>query len=340
MYPGLQSALLAEVSAPLILLGGAVLLYRSFREKYLLPWIAGWGIYSLSRLFLAISLSHAPAVWLALANAAFVLAVALFSAAIFYYVGQPRLLAPASVIIVCAVLLGVVQEFWPHAHVLFFVFSICWRLVTWFAALRLVLFVQGRTNVGAWTLSLALLLLGRYEPTSAYGILVDVLLGIGMMVIVLDNSRVQIQRLDILNRISRAISSSDDFLPAVGTALGDLLNITRAKSGWFRVLDAEGKLQLAAHKRLPDALVNQLQKVDPRSVGYAIEEGKIAVLEVSGMVPEARPLMVEHGIRQIVVVPVRGKASSIGVLVLGMGRHRTYTETEKSFLSAAAGQLG
>ena len=42
MYPELQSALLAEASAPLILLGGAVLLYRSFREKYLLPWIVAW----------------------------------------------------------------------------------------------------------------------------------------------------------------------------------------------------------------------------------------------------------------------------------------------------------
>lgn len=341
MVSELQSVLLAEVSAPLILLGGAVLLYGSFRKKYLLPWIAGWAIYSLSKFLLALGAYPDSAVWLASANVAFALAAVLFSLAIFYYIDQPRLLFPVSGIFVLAAGLGILQAYWPsHSSLLLFIFGISWRLFTWFAALRLVVFAAGRSNVGTWVLGVALLLLGQHHPTFSYGVVADVLLGISMMVIVLDDSRIQIQRLDILNRISQAISNSEDFLPAVNTALEELLTVTRARSGWFRILDEQGQLRLVAHKRLPDALVNDLNRIDPRSIGFSVQERKISVLEISGMVPEARPLMAEYGIRNIVVVPVLGKTSSIGVLVLGMGRRRTYSQDDQSFLHAAAGQIG
>ena len=341
MYSGLQSVLLAEVSAPLILLGGAVLLYGSFRKKYLLPWIAGWAAYSLSKLFLAVSIYPNSAVWLAVANVAFALAVALFSTAIFYYIDQPRLLFPISGVVLLVMSVGTVQALWPaHASLLLFVFGISWRLFTWFAALRLVVFALTRSNIGAWVLSAGLLLLMQHPPTFSYGLVVDVLLGISMMVIVLDDSRMQIQRLDILNRISRAISDSEDFLPAVHTALDELLSMTRARAGWFRILDEQGNLQLLAHKRVSDAFVNQLNRIDTRNIGFSLQERKITVVEVSGVVPEARSLMAEHGIQHIVVVPVLGKTASIGVLVMGMSRRRTYSQDEQSFLQAAAGQLG
>src|SRR5215831_6778221 len=186
MYPELQSAFLAEASAPLLLLGGAVLLYRSFREKYLLPWIAGWAVYTASKLFLAVSLSHGETVWLALANASFAAAAGLFSAAIFYYVSRPRLLVSGSLMVLIAMLLGVLQAVWyAHHSVLLFFFVICWRVIVWIAAVRLIVFARGRGNIGAWFLSAALVLLSQHPLSFAYGILIDVLLGISMMMIVL-----------------------------------------------------------------------------------------------------------------------------------------------------------
>ena len=206
MYPELQSAFLAEASAPLILLGGAVLLYRSFRQKYLQPWIAGWAVYTVAKLFLAISLSHGEASWLALANAGFVLAVALFSAAIFFYVYPPRFPVYLRAAAVLALALGVLQAVWfAHTGVLLFIFAISWRAIAWAAALRLLVFAQGRGNTGAWFLAAALVLLRQYHPTAAYGIVVDELLGISMMMMVLDDSRLQTRRLDTLNRISGVI---------------------------------------------------------------------------------------------------------------------------------------
>ena len=92
----LQSAFLAEMSTLLILLAGAVLLYSSFREKYLVPWIAGWSVFTLSKVFLALSSSRAPApTWTALAYGSYVVAVGLFATAVFFYVSQRKLLWPA-----------------------------------------------------------------------------------------------------------------------------------------------------------------------------------------------------------------------------------------------------
>src|SRR5436853_6432904 len=100
MYPDLPSAFVAEASTLLILLAGAVLLYRSFREKYLVPWIIGWIIYTASKLFLTISLSYSSdAIWAILANSSFAIAAGLFSIAVFYYVYQSKLVRPAILVI-------------------------------------------------------------------------------------------------------------------------------------------------------------------------------------------------------------------------------------------------
>lgn len=342
MYPELQYAFLAEASAPLILLGGAVLLYRSFREKYLLPWIAGWGVYTLAKLFLAKHVSHGSNIWLALANVAFVVAVSLFVAAIFYYVYRPRLLIRASVLIVLAMMLGVFQALsTQHANVLFFFFVVCCWLVAWIAASQLFIFARGRGNTGAWILCASLLLLFQHHPTLAYGILVDVLLGTSMMMIVLDDSHVQIRRLGILNHLSQVVSGSDDFFHVVDATLTELISITGAKAVWFRVLE-DGKLRITNHKGLPESVFGVIQEIDSSdsTSGRLLNQGEIGTVPSDDMIPAAKPALSEYGVDHVVVVPVVGKTTPIGVLVLGMRRRRSYTDNDKNFLKAAANQLG
>src|SRR6476661_6842245 len=92
----LQSAFLAEMSTLLILLAGAILLYSSFREKYLVPWIAGWSVLTISKVFLALSASGTQRpLWAALAYSTHIIAVGLFAAAVFFYVSHQKLLVPA-----------------------------------------------------------------------------------------------------------------------------------------------------------------------------------------------------------------------------------------------------
>src|SRR5262245_30866780 len=105
-----QSAFLAEASILLILLAGAILLYWSFREKYLVPWIAGWTAYSLAKFLCALGEPPAASrLWLPLAYAAFLLGVGLFTWAVFLYIQQKKLLWHAAAILSFAFVLGLIS---------------------------------------------------------------------------------------------------------------------------------------------------------------------------------------------------------------------------------------
>jgi PAS domain S-box-containing protein len=344
----LQTAFLAEASTLLILLAGAILLYRSFREKYLVPWMAGWTVYGLAKLFTALSQTNPPfRLWTALAYASFVVAVGLFAGAVLLYVYRKTLLRPACILLFLALVLGIVRALWlPGAALIAGTFNLCWRLVLLLAAVQLVRFSWGRLNAGRWVLAGMLLLLHNDVAPNAhsvlgYDILVDILLGISMMTIVLDDSRAQIQRLNVLNVIAQQISNSADLAGTVQTLLEEMVRITRAKAAWFRVLEGE-KLVLNAQHGLSAAFAAGVRTVDTgKSVsGYSIRESEVLVLRSAEAQPGFRQTLEAEGIHHIVLVPVEGKSSRIGMLIIGMAHFRAYTEHEKQFLKAAARQLG
>ena len=343
----LRSAFLAEASTLLILLAGAMLLYRSFREKYLVPWIAGWVAYGLSRLFAAVNASHGPAgLWFFLACESFVIAVGLFSAAVFLYASQTRLLFPTTVTLLFALIWGAFRLLWPHSSLVSSAFYLCWRLVLIIAAINLVRFAWGRRNIGRWILAVMLLLLhldlGRsFHTIVDYDIWVDLLLGISMMTIVLDDSRVQIQRLGVLNTITNQIADSRDFQGTLAVALEELRHISKAKAAWFRLLEGD-KLTLFAHRGLSQAFVEQVKRIETaRSVsGYALRESEVCILRSAEALPELKKLLATEGFNHMLLVPVEGKNSRVGMFILGMRHFRAYAAKEKSFLQAAARQLG
>src|SRR5262252_1205871 len=99
MDVALRSPFLAEGLILLILLAGAVLLYWSFRERYLVPWMGGWVLGGLAKAFGDLSLRPGhPHIWTALAYAAFVVAAGLFTVGVFLYVHHKKLLLPAGLL--------------------------------------------------------------------------------------------------------------------------------------------------------------------------------------------------------------------------------------------------
>src|SRR5215469_8081184 len=149
----LQPAFLAEASTLLILLAGAILIYWSFREKYLLPWIAGFSAYGLAKFFSALSRAHQPgAPWHTLAYVAFILAVGLFAGTVFLYVYRKKLLWPAGIILAVALGLGVAHGVAPKVLLLRGAFEITWRVVPVLASVQMVRFTWGRPNYGRWVL--------------------------------------------------------------------------------------------------------------------------------------------------------------------------------------------
>jgi two-component system NtrC family sensor kinase len=337
----------AEASTLLILVAGAILLYRSFREKYLVPWMAGWTIYGLVRLFSSLSETSAlHRLWIALAYTSFVAAVGLFAGAVLLYVCQKKLLWPATAVLSLALVAGLVRAFWlPHSATIALLFSICCRLVLLVAGIHLARFSWGRLNAGRWVLACMLPFLPSDLPMQShvfqgYDIILDLVLGISMMTIVLDDSRVRIQRLDVLNTITQQISNSVELAPAVQTALRELRRITNAKAAWFRILESE-RLVLASQVGISEASAAAVRTVETGNslAGYAMRESKVLTLRASDAVGYRQTLLSE-GIHHMVLVPVEGKSCTIGLLTMGMAYFRVHTEDEKNFLKAAARQLG
>src|ERR1041384_6384762 len=86
--------LMAQESAALIILAASLLVFRTFRERYLLVWIGGWVAYVVAQWGMhspAMSgVSYAPAIF----QASFVLAIGLFAASIFLYSHARSFLMP------------------------------------------------------------------------------------------------------------------------------------------------------------------------------------------------------------------------------------------------------
>src|SRR6478672_7234874 len=342
----LQSAFLAEMSTLLILLAGAILLYSSFREKYLVPWIAGWSVFTLSKVFLALGSSRPQMAWAALAYSTYVIAVGLFATSVFLYVSQRKLLLPCLLALSAALPPGIAYSVWrPYPALHYTAFTLCW-LVGITASVQLVRFAWGRASLGRWMLAAMLVLLhldtvGHAHQMVGTDLVVDLLLGLGMMTIVLEDSRTQVQRLDALNTITHQISDSREFDPTVGTILEELRRITRAKAAWFRTL-AGDKLELAAHRGISPAFVEKLNTIDTaRSVsGFALRDSEVYVLRSAESTPEIREVLNAEGIHHLLLVPVEGKNSPVGMFILGMAHFREYTVREKKFLKLAGKQLG
>src|SRR5256884_4719159 len=77
--------LMAQESAALIILAASLLVFRTFRERYLLVWIGGWVTYVVAQWGLHTPVvsgtRYAPAIF----QATFVLAVGLFATSILLY---------------------------------------------------------------------------------------------------------------------------------------------------------------------------------------------------------------------------------------------------------------
>ena len=103
-----------QESAALALLAASLLVFRAFRERYLLIWTLGWLAYFVSRWTLA---DHAagpvPAYLTAISQAEFVLAVCLFAAAIFVYTHARGFLLPLLLITLTVMAFAVARVwFW------------------------------------------------------------------------------------------------------------------------------------------------------------------------------------------------------------------------------------
>src|SRR5579863_6914314 len=147
--------LMAVESATLVVLAASLLVFRTFRERYLLVWIVGWLAYFVSRWTLGSGEAPRAAYLTAFSHGEFVLALSLFAAAVFVYSHQRDLVLPLFLTSLPLLLFSVLQAMiWPNSFGLRVAVEIGYRVIALVAAYHVIRFRWARWEIGSWMLSL------------------------------------------------------------------------------------------------------------------------------------------------------------------------------------------
>jgi two-component system NtrC family sensor kinase len=343
------SQLLTEGAGTLILLAAAILVYRSFRERYLGIWISGWLLYSVHRETTIASQFLNPGQLLTgISQLSFVAALVLLVWAMLVYTDSNRFLPaliPLSALSVACVVLRV--GWFPHSTVLMVLFHVLYRIITAIGAVRLALFSRGRREVGPW-LMVVMLLLVHFDESVPSGhaiigvdVLIEILLGLSILVIVLDDSRAGKHRLEVFNALTTAIAESRNSDSMMQDALEQLSRLMGSRFAWVRLLEGESMV-LRQHIGLGDKLAGLRPEVPFRgSMLEKVGSGRAPVIvPFSSLDGELRQEAAKLGLSQLIILPLKGNASLLGALILGIERHRRYSIDEKRFLITTSNHLG
>ena len=340
--------LMPQESAALILLAASLLVFRTFRERYLLIWTLGWLAYFVSRWTLGEpTTASVPRYLIAISQAEFVLAVSLFAAAIFVYTHARKLLLPLLLITVAVIGYAAARAwFWPDSINLRVALEVSYRLVAVTAAFRLIRYRWARWELGPWLLSASMLLLHlpwppvtRHVP-AGFGLMVSLFAGLSMLLVVFDDYKLYTRRLGVVNALTGSITRAQQQGPMMATALEELKGLMCAKAAWFRLLEGD-KMVISHQIGLSKAFLQDRMSVPMDDDFERTLSGTVPVVVATSAVHEAvRPYLRSEKFHHVVLVPVQGKKSVIGTLTLGIRHRLSYSPDEMEFLTTTAHQLG
>lgn len=265
--------LVAEESAVLVILAASLLVFRTFRERYLLLWIVGWLAYFVSRVTLH-SIDSMASYLIAISQAEFMLAVCLFAAAVLVYTQARQMLLPLLAVATGVVTFAALRAiWWPHSAVLLIVLEVSYRFIAVAAAFQVIRFRWARWEIGPWVLGASLLFLHldagpfklRWVPLNFSfppdsDLVLDVIFGLSLLLVVFDDSRMRTRRLGVLNSLTTTIARAQHHGPMMATALEELKSLMGAHAAWFRLLEGD-KLVLAQQIGLTADFVRERNSV-------------------------------------------------------------------------------
>jgi PAS domain S-box-containing protein len=337
-------SLITQESAALIVLAVTLVVYRTFRERYLLIWILGWLMHLAASWSLSVSGGSSYGFPLALAQSEFVLTVGLFSTAILLYTHDRRLLWPL-LLFSCAVAgyAAVRALWWPDLVVPRVVFEVLCRLIALLAGIELIRYRWARREIGPWLLGFSMLLLHpNWSGASAHlgGGVIDLLLGTSMLLVVLDESKMRTRRLSVIQTLTDTMTRSLQPGPMLETALTELKSLMGAQAAWFRLLEGESMVIVQQIGLSRDFLRERTSVPKDDSFERGFQDGKPVAVKISSTDESARPQLHKEGFDHCIIIPVLGKKSVIGTLTLGSKQHIQYAPEEMEFLATTAHQLG
>ena len=335
--------------ALLIVLGATLLVFSALRERYVLIWTAGWAMLLTSRLAgLHGTAMRIPSRYgLAVEQAAFVLAIGLFAAAVFVYIREQNLMMP--LVAITASVTGFAAArvlLWPDSLPLRVALEVSYRIILLTAAIALLRARRGRWEPWAWLLAAGLIAqhlrwssFTTQVPAGIFAV-ADVLLGVSMLLVVLGEARAEGKRLNVLRALTESTVLAQQQGGMMEVVLEQLQRLTTSRAAWFRLI--EGGHLVATHAVgvstdfLREAGLAELSE----SVSQTLQRGKPVMAHRAGAAPEDAGLLKSEKILYVVIVPVLGKRAPIGLLVLGSTSARKLTTEELEFLETCGRQLG
>ena len=339
------SKLVTREIAVLLILAAILLVFRTLRERCLMVWIVGWVAYLASHhalLYAGVNPYVVP-----VAQGEFMFAVALFVAGTLIYANARNWLKPLAAIGFALIIFAGLRAFYaPDSATLRFAFELSYRILTIAAALRVLRFRRARRELGPWVLASGLLLLhldgwpANISISPGQSMAFDLWLGIGMLLVVLDESRLHTRRLATLNALTTSIARASHNGPMAATALEQLKDLMGANAAWFRLL-TNHRLTVFQQIGLSPAFLDARTSValdDPCE--QIPNQSRPLVLAGAELGDKALPVFRREKIRQIVVAGVPGRKAMVGNLILGNRGAKAYAPDEMDFLVTCAQQLG
>jgi PAS domain S-box-containing protein len=339
--------LVTRETAVLLILAASLLVFRTLRERCLMVWIVAWLAYLGSHHALISASGQANPYATPVGHAEFVLAMALFTAGAFIYASAREFLAPLLAISIVLIGFALAQGvLWPDSVTLRFALEISYRMLALAAAAQVLRFRRARKEIGPWILAAGLLLLHLdWWPISSHlpqdaGILFDMLLGLGMLLVVFDESRLHTRRLATLNVLTTSIAGAGQNSAMAATALKELKDLMGAEAAWFRLVDGR-RLTIFQQIGLSPEFLRDRTSVPVSDVAERVPEaGRPVVLASSQLGEMVVPVFQREKLQQIVVAAVPGKKAVVGNLILGSRKPKSYAPDELDFLVTCAQQLG
>ncbi len=342
------TGLLAAISSALVLFAASCLVYRTFRERYLLIWILGWAFYLLYKVSMLVGerLPNLRA-FMGISHAAFAVALSLFVAAVFYYTNSRRQVLVVAAAGATALDTAMVRALWfPESLGFLVALYVILAGLAIGAVVQLARSSRGRRQVGPWLLAGGLILLHMHPNAHSVHLLpgidlgIEILLGMSMLLIALDDSKVRDRRLQVVNAITTAVSQAREHAPMMVIALRELKQLMGASSAWFRIL-AGDRLVLGQHMGLTENFVRERFSIPTTSVGVRlIDQGKPMLIRSRSHQRELAEFYLREGLEHALLIPVRGRNSVMGLIGLGSNHRRSYRPDELRFLEITANHLG
>jgi PAS domain S-box-containing protein len=343
---GLAKPTAAEL-ALLVLLGASVLTLRACRERYLKIWILGWTALVGSHLMGHVFAGQIPAPYVPVAvQASFVLAVGLLAGAVLVYIRSRELMVPLAVITLVLVgFSGARVLLWEDSLPLRVALEAGYRIVLLTAAIALLRARGARWELGAWMMAFSLPWLHLEwtaftdrVPGGAF-VGAEIVLGLSMLLVAFDEVRGRSRRLAVAQALTAGIATAQQYGSMVQTALEELRALTGVRAAWFRLLEGGHAVVTHAVGASADFVRDAGSVAATEDLTAMLERAQPKMATTDEGSPENPECLQVEKIRHVLMLPVVGKKSPIGLILLGASRRAHWTLEELEFLQSCARQV-